>query len=474
MLAKTLIGDAWIGGDDLCNDNPSDLDTPAGRFTPVGDVEAREAIAAARAAFPAWASASPLVRAEVLDRAGALLAERAADIGQALAMEEGKTLAEAVGEVTRAAQILKFFAGEALRLTGERQASTRPGVDVEITREPLGVVGLVTPWNFPIAIPAWKAAPALAFGNTVVLKPAELTPLSAMALAQALRDAGAPPGVFNLVLGPGSVVGAALVESPEVDAISFTGSVETGRRLAARCASLGKAVQCEMGGKNPLVILADANLPAAVDNAINSAFFSTGQRCTAASRLIVEASVHDEVVERLKQGMAALRIGHALEPATQIGPVVSQAQLNGNLAAIDIARAEGAEIIGGQTLERATRGHYLRPALVVTGTRGLTLDRDEVFGPVASIVSAADFDEALAIANDTPFGLSAGICTTSLDKARAFKRGAQAGMVMVNLPTAGVDPHVPFGGRKASSFGPREQGAYARQFYTSVKTAYVG
>lgn len=474
-IARHYIAGEWRGTGDLPNLNPSDMDQPFGASASgtIADVEA--AIEAARAAFPAWSLASPQVRCDILDKAGTLILERSNELGRILSSEEGKTLPEGISEAVRAGQILKFFAGEALRLTGERVASTRPGLDVEITREPLGVVGLVTPWNFPIAIPAWKLAPALAFGNTVVIKPAELVPASAAALVAILEEAGLPRGVLNLVLGKGRLIGQAMIDSPEVSAISFTGSVPTGRAAAAACAAQGKAVQCEMGGKNPMVVLADADLDKAVAACVSGAFFATGQRCTASSRLIIERSIHDEFVAKLIAEMGKLVVGHALDSASQIGPVVNQGQFDKDLDYIAIARSEGAEVYGGELEENgATRGYFLRPALAVATSPEMTINREEVFGPVASTIIADDYDHALALANDTEFGLSAGICTTSLAKSRHFLRHAEAGMVMVNLPTAGVDLHVPFGGRKASSFGPREQGSYARHFYTTVKTGYIG
>lgn len=470
----------WIGGREIVgtaakpNINPSDLSDIIGDYAQADIAQVEEAIAAARGAFPAWSRTTPQQRFDLLDRAGTLILERRQQLGELLSREEGKTLAEGIGEVVRAGQIFKFFAGEALRGAGDILPSVRSGVDVEISLEPVGVVGLITPWNFPIAIPAWKLAPALAFGNTVVIKPADLTPGCTHALVSILHEAGAPIGAVNLIMGRGSVVGNTLVESRDVDAISFTGSVPTGRSIAARCVETGKRVQCEMGGKNPLVVLDDADLDVAVNVALNGAFFSTGQRCTASSRLIVTAGIHDAFVERLSQGMLALKVGHALEAETQIGPVVDEKQLAQDLAYVAIAREEGAEVVGGERLNRATEGFFMQPALLLGTSNAMRVNREEIFGPVASVIRAESDDEALAVANDSEFGLSAGVCTTSLVRARRFRRDLEAGMVMVNLPTAGVDYHVPFGGRKGSSIGPREQGSYARQFYTIVKTAYIG
>ncbi|WP_420583652.1 aldehyde dehydrogenase family protein [Ruegeria sp.] len=472
MTKLNLIGGEWVAAQtEIENRSPANPDDLIGQFTR-GDAETvNQAVAAAAAAFPAWANASPQLRADILDRAGNAILARSAEIGRILAREEGKTLAEATGETVRAGQLFKFFGGEAVRLAGDAIASIRDGVDVEVTREPLGVVGLITPWNFPIAIPAWKAAPALAFGNTVVMKPAEQTPASAHILAEILQEAGCPAGVFNLAMGPGSVIGNALVEHPQVAAISFTGSEGVGQRIAEGCARHRKKLQMEMGGKNPMVVMADANLDVAVGACLNGAFFSTGQRCTASSRLIVEEGIHDAFVERMETAMNKLVLGDPLETETQIGPVASESQLRGNLGYVDLAREEGAEVIGGAHLDRP--GFFQAPALFVNATNDMRSSREEIFGPCASVIKASDFDHAVALANDTEFGLSSGICTTSLRHSREFKRRSEAGMVMVNLPTAGVDYHVPFGGRKGSSFGSREQGRYAVEFYTTVKTAYT-
>ncbi|MFP8778540.1 aldehyde dehydrogenase family protein [Hydrogenophaga sp. RWCD_12] len=477
-LGHNFIGGEWVAGArSVCNINPSDTRDVVGEYAQADAAQARAAVDAASAAFPAWSLSGPQQRFDVLDKAGSEILARSAELGDLLAREEGKTLPEAVGEVVRAGQIFKFFAGEALRQRGDLLASVRPGISVEVTREPLGVVSLITPWNFPIAIPAWKIAPALAFGNCVVFKPAELVPGSAWALADILSRSGLPAGVFNLVMGSGAEIGSALVDDPRVAGLSFTGSVATGRRLAAACAARGAKFQLEMGGKNPMVVLDDADLAVAVQCAVLGSFYSTGQRCTASSRLIVTAGIHDRfvhaVVERLKQ----LRVDDARHPGTDIGPVVDERQLAIDLDYIRVAKGEGARLaFGGEhraTNERGQPGHYLTPALFTETDNAMRISREEVFGPVANVIRASDFEEALTLANDTPFGLSSGLCTTSLKHASHFKRHAQAGMVMVNAPTAGVDYHVPFGGRKGSSVGSREQGAYAAEFYTTVKTAYT-
>ena len=370
--------------------------------------------------------------------------------------------------------VFKFFAGEALRIAGEKIDSIRPGVEIEITREPVGVVGVITPWNFPIAIPAWKIAPALAFGNAVVFKPAGLVPGCAWELADILARAGLPGGVFNLIMGRGSIVGEAMLNHPGIAGISFTGSVETGAHVAARCAARLAKVQLEMGGKNPLIVLDDADIPGAVNCAVQGAFYSTGQRCTASSRLIVTEGIHDRFVESTIERMNTLRVGDALDAGTDIGPVVDQSQMEKDLEYLELGRQEGATLAtGGQRLKREKEGYYLEPALFTDTAPDMRINRDEIFGPVASVIRVKSYEDALSVANDTPFGLSGGICTTSLKHASHYKKNAQVGMVMVNLPTAGVDYHVPFGGRKGSSYGSREQGRYAVEFYTTVKTAYV-
>ncbi|MDO5630206.1 MAG: aldehyde dehydrogenase family protein [Paracoccus sp. (in: a-proteobacteria)] len=473
MTHDNLINGAWVPGEQTRpNLNPSDLSDIIGHYAQGSADDAAAAARAAATAQPAWWDVGPQARADLLDRIAAMINAQATDIGTMLAREEGKTLPEAIAETRRAAQIFRFFSGEALRLTGEALASIRPGVDIEITREPVGVVGLITPWNFPAAIPAWKIAPALAYGNAVVLKPADLTPGTAHLLAQIIHAAGAPAGVFNLVMGAGSVVGQAICEAPEIAALSFTGSVPTGRRIAQSGAAQMKMLQLEMGGKNPMVVMDDADLDVAVAACLNGAFFSTGQRCTASSRLIVQDGIHDAFVDALSRQMQALRVGPALDQATQIGPVASESQLASNLSYVDLARAEGCNVIGGERLDG--NGYFQRPALLTGATNDMRVAREEIFGPCATVIRVADFDEALGVANDSDFGLSAGICTTSLRHARAFRRHARAGMVMVNLPTAGVDYHVPFGGTKGSSYGPREQGSHAAQFYTTVKTSYLG
>jgi len=475
--AKNLIAGEWVAAANAAPDvNPSNTGDVVGEFPRGSRADADRAIAAAKDAFPAWSRSSPQERHDILKRIGDEILARKDELGRILSREEGKTLPEGVGEVARAGQIFLFFSGETLRMAGEKIASVRLGVDVEVTREAVGVVGLITPWNFPIAIPSWKVAPALAYGNCVVLKPADLVPATAHALSEIIARSGIPAGVFNLVMGRGSEVGQAILEHPDVNAVSFTGSVPTGRRVAQACigSTPMKKLQLEMGGKNPLVVLDDADLKTAVDCAINGAFFSTGQRCTASSRLIVTEGIHDRFVQAITERMRSLVVDDALKTGTHIGPVVDQNQLDQDLSYIRVGQDEGATLAaGGDLLKRDAPGFYLAPALFTGVDARMRIAREEIFGPVATVTRARDYEEALEFANDTEYGLSAGICTMSLKYANHFKRNAEAGMVMVNLPTAGVDYHVPFGGRKGSSYGPREQGRYAQEFYTTVKTAYT-
>ncbi|MET0238835.1 MAG: aldehyde dehydrogenase family protein [Sphingobium sp.] len=470
-MKRNLINGVWRdGADSQANISPANIHDVIGHYARGSAADVAEAAAAARKAAVGWAEATPQVRSDLLARTARSLNDRLDAIGSVLAREEGKTLIEAKAEVARAAQIFSYFSGEALRLTGDSIASVRPNVDIAVTREPLGVVGLITPWNFPIAIPAWKIAPALAYGNTVILKPADLTPACAHILAEILVEAGCPAGVFNLVMGRGSEIGSALTDTADVDGISFTGSSAIGRGIAVRCAERLVRVQLEMGGKNPTIVMDDADLDVTVPACINSAFYSTGQRCTATSRFIVHAAIHDAFVERMCSEMQALVVGDPLDAATQMGPVVSERQLQANLGYVGLAAREGCEVIGGES--EPSNGWFQRPAMFLNANNDMRVTREEIFGPCAAVIRVADFDEAIAVANDTEFGLAAGICTTSLRHARAFQRQSSAGMVMTNLPTAGVDYHVPFGGRRASSYGTREQGQYAREFYTEVKTSY--
>jgi aldehyde dehydrogenase (NAD+) len=472
---KNYVGGAWNDSGEVSrNVNPADLSDVVGEYARGGAELVKQAVDAAHAAFAKWSQTTPQERADILERIGTELVARREELGKLLTREEGKVVADGIGEVARAGAIFKFFAGETLRTGGEKLPSIRPSVEIEMSREPVGVIGIITPWNFPIAIPAWKIAPALAYGNCVVFKPADLVPGCAWALAEIISRSGLPPGVFNLVMGRGSVVGDAICAAPGIDAVSFTGSTAVGATVRRAVTERNARVQLEMGGKNPLVVLDDADLPNAIGCAVNGAFFQTGQRCTASSRLIVTAGIHDKFVAALTERLQKLSVGPGLDPATEMGPVVSEAQLKQDQDYIRIGRDEGANLaFGGERLNRPTQGYYMAPALFTGTDAKMRINREEIFGPIATVVKVKDFDAALATANDTEYGLSSGICTRSLKYASAFKRESRTGMVMVNLPTAGVDYHVPFGGRKNSSYGPREQGAYAREFYTIVKTVYL-
>ena len=474
-MHKNLIAGQWLDGAGVReNFNPSDTNELVGLYAQASADDTRMAIEAAEQAQPLWAAKSSQQRADALDMIGTELLQRCQELGTLLAREEGKTLPEAVAEVTRAGQIFKFFAGEALRIQGEHLDSIRPGIEVDVLRQPVGVVGIIAPWNFPIAIPAWKIAPALAYGNAVVFKPADLVPGSAWALSEIINSAGLPAGTFNLVMGRGSVVGQTLVESPRVKALSFTGSSDTGRRILLSAAPRFAKLQLEMGGKNPLLVLNDADLAQAIEVAVQGSYFSTGQRCTASSRFIVEKGIYRRFCEGVQARLQTLRVGHALHADSQIGPVAEQGQFEQNLAYVEIGLSEGALLAcGGRPLMRDTQGYFMSPALFVDADAQMRIAQEEIFGPVACAIPADDYEHALQLANASPYGLSAGICTSSLKYASHFKRHMHSGMVMINTPTAGVDYHVPFGGTKESSYGSREQGRYAAEFFTTVKTVYT-
>ena len=473
VLTSIVDGQAVPGNEERPDTNPSDLGDVVAIASIGGEQVARDGVAAARRAFATWSATTPWQRAEILDRAGTEIFARADELGDLLAREEGKTYPEARGEVVRAGQIFKYFAGVALQPHGLAVDSVRPGIDVSVTREPVGVVSVITPWNFPIAIPAWKIAPALAFGNTVVFKPADLVPASAWELVDILHRAGLPPGVLNLVLGRGSQMGPVLTGDPEVSAVTFTGSISTGRSIAMSTAGTGRKLQLELGGKNPLVVTDEADLAIAVECALQGGFGSTGQRCTASSFLVVTRGIHDRFIDAMEQRMRTWRVGDAREAGIDMGPVVDQSQLATDVDYIEVAQREGAQLIRGREPEASRGGHYLAPVLAVGTAVGQRINTEEVFGPVMSVIAVDDYAEALAAANSSTMNLSAGIVTRDLAQAADFRRRSKAGMVMVNLPTAGVDFHVPFGGRGESSFGPREQGTAAVEFFTVSKTAYT-
>ncbi len=469
-----IAGDWQNGATVLDNRNPSDLSDLIGAFAQTDATQLDAALSAARHAQAEWGATGPQKRHDVLMAIGTEMMARAEEVGTLIAREEGKPLAEGKGEVFRAGQFFTYFAAEALRQLGQTADSVRPDIEIDVRREPVGVVAIISPWNFPVATPAWKIAPALAFGNAVIWKPANQTPASAVALTQIIAKQDLPKGLFNLVMGAGRTIGQALAESAQIDAISFTGSVPVGRGIAAAAIPNMTKLQMEMGSKNPMVIMDDCDLDLAVAHATNAGFGGTGQKCTAASRLIVHARIHDAFVEKLVAAAQALKVGHALESGTQIGPVVSADQLAANLAYIDTGKGEGAELLcGGTRLERTTEGYFMAPAVFAATRNDMVINREEMFAPITCVIKADSYDEALHIANDTEFGLTAGIMTRDLARASHFRRNARAGCIMVNLPTAGTDYHVPFGGRGASSYGPREQGRYAEEFYTIVKTSYI-
>lgn len=469
------IAGEWIsGGNTNENVNPSDITDIVGNFSQANKKQTEEAIDAARAAQPLWSSKPLEEKQKILHAIGDELIKRCDELGELLAREEGKVLAEGRGEVFRAGQFFQYYAAEVLRQTGENATSVRPGVSVEVTREPVGVVAVITPWNFPTAVGAWKIAPALAFGNSVVWKPANLTPASAVALTDIIHRQGLPKGTFNLVVGSGREVGNVLINSKKIDAVTFTGSVETGRTIATATAQNFVRCQLEMGSKNALVIAEDANVDIAVEATLAGSFSGTGQKCTASSRIIVMDAVHDAFLSKLLKRMETIKVGHALEKETTMGPVVDGNQLKSNLEWVEKAKKDGAKLsFGGEVLKlKKYDGYYMMPTLFSNTSNSWEINREEVFGPVASIIPAKNLEDAIAIANDTPYGLTAGIITKSLRTSVTFKQQIETGCVMINLPTAGTDYHVPFGGRKQSSYGPREQGQYAKEFYTIVKTTY--
>jgi len=471
LTLRHAVADRRIAGPEAFEQrNPADPDdlVVTGPGAAADVVEA--AAAAARAAQPALRDGGIEALSDARHRmSAALLAESSARRPRA-ARETGETTRNPRAEGVRAARTFRFFGGETLRNAGERFDSTRRGVTVEVAHEPIGVIGAITPWNFPIAIPAWKIAPALAFGNAVVWKPSELSSATASALLEIIVGAGLPEGALNMVLG-GGATGAEVALCDGIDAVSFTGSQAAGHAVRSAAANRGAGVQLEMGGVNGLIVLADADLEIAVETTINGAFFAAGQRCTATSRIIVEATVADAFAARLESRAAELRLGDPRDDKTDIGPLASMRQKSRVIEAVDRVAASGARLRFGGASSMHPHA-YFPPTLFEENGEASPLDSEEIFGPVAGLFRVADFDEALSMLNGTRFGLSAGICTRSLAKAEAFKRGARAGMCMINLPTAGVDHHAPFGGVGASNYGPREQGRAARAFYTRMKTTY--
>ncbi|MGB2534856.1 MAG: aldehyde dehydrogenase family protein [Candidatus Puniceispirillum sp.] len=474
-VQKNFIAGEWLEGDSTIeNRNPSDLGDLIGTYAQASQAQLDKAFEAAEAAQKIWANTGLEARQTALMNIGNELMERSTELGTLLSREEGKPLAEGKGEIYRAGQFFTYYAAETLRQIGDTADSVRPNIEIDVRREPVGVVAIISPWNFPTATAVWKIAPALAFGNAVIWKPANLVPASAVALADIIARQDLPKGLFNLVMGPGSSIGQALVESTAINAISFTGSVDIGKQIATSAIGNLTKVQMEMGSKNALAVMEDGDLDLAVTCALGGAFGGTGQKCTASSRLIVHEKIHDEFVEKLVSATKSMVVDHALKDGTQLGPVVSETQLNENMAYIDLAKSEGGEILcGGERVTRETEGYYMTPALVANTSNDWRINREEMFAPIACVIKAGSYDEALGLVNDTNFGLTSGIITKSLARASHFRRNARTGCVMINLATAGTDYHVPFGGRGDSSYGPREQGGYAEEFYTTVKTSYI-
>jgi aldehyde dehydrogenase (NAD+) len=455
MKGLNLIDGRWREGRGTdATFSPSDLDELVGEYAPL------------------WARFNMQARADLLRNVGDLLFSHSKEIGTLLAREEGKILAEAIGEVGRAAHVFHYYAAEVVRHPGQWYNSMRDGHNILVSYEPVGVVAAITPWNFPIAIAAWKCAGALAYGNTVVLKPSEFAPGCAVMLGQLLEKAGLPPGCFNLVMGDGRELGQTLIDG--ADAVSFTGSTPTGRMIVKMAAPSMTKVQLELGGKNPFIVLDDADLDVAVEAAAQGTWGQTGQRCTGSERIIVTKGIHDAFVERLVKRVSSFKVGHALDADSQIGPVATRPQYDKNLAFIAKARGSGAELaVGGGPVDARTRGFYLAPTLFVGTDNRMELNREETFGPIAGVIKVEDFDEAIAVARDCELALSSGIATTSLKNAERFRRESSAGLVMINAPTAGLEYHVPFGGRAPSGYGGREQGTASAEFFTEMKTTYI-
>ena len=470
-----FIAGEWTAGQaEIENRNPSDLSDLIGMYAQASSDQLEETLDQALLAQVAWAAYGIERKYNVLMAIGTEMISRAEELGTLLSREEGKPLTEGKGEVYRAGQFFTYYAAEILRQMGETADSVRDGIEIDVRREAVGVVAVISPWNFPTATAAWKIAPALAYGNAVVWKPANVTPASAVALVEIIARQDIPKGLVSLVMGAGHGIGQRLVESHKVDAISFTGSIEVGKGIASAAVQNLTRVQMEMGSKNALAVMDDADIDLAVSIALGGAFGGSGQKCTASSRLVVHQKVHDQFVDRLVAGAKTMKVGHALDEDTQIGPVVSEQQLFENMFYVDLAVKEGAErLCGGERLQMATDGYYMSPGVFVGTNNDMRINREEMFAPLACVILVDGYEEALHVVNDTKFGLTSGIVTTNLARATHFRRNAKTGCVMVNLPTAGTDYHVPFGGRRDSSYGPREQGSYAAEFYTIVKTSYI-
>ncbi|MFO0503306.1 MAG: aldehyde dehydrogenase family protein [Acidobacteriota bacterium] len=473
---RNYINGEWVDGPTFENRNPANTDELVGLFVKGTAADVDRAADAAQAAFLKWSTMPGPARGALLFKVADILEKKFDQLGEEMCREEGKTLPEAKGEVRRAINIFRYFGSEGSRLPGHLVPSERDRVHMFAIRKPIGVVGLITPWNFPIAIPAWKLAPALVCGNTVIIKPASVSPLSAWRLVEACHEAGIPPGVVNFIAGSGGTIGGALVNAKPVKAISFTGSVEIGNWVHTEGSKRHLRLQLEMGGKNPTIVLADCDFNAAVENVVNAAFFSTGQKCTATSRAIVEAPIYDKFVAALVERTKKLKVGNGMEAGIDIGPAVDEGQLETDLKYIAIGRKENGEpLCGGNRLTGGAndKGYFVEPTVFADVKEGDTLAKEEVFGPVLAIMKAADPADALRMANATEFGLSASIQTTNISRVFEFVYGCEAGLLTVNLPSAGVEYQLPFGGTKDSSFGPKEQGPAAMDFYSDYKTVYL-
>ncbi len=456
--------------------NPAKTDEVVAQFSKGTAQDIANAADAAACAFPAWSATAGPARGAILYKAADLLDRRFESLAAEMTREEGKTLPEAKGEVRRSINIFRYFAGEGARMPGFIVPSERDRVHMFAIRKPIGVAGLVTPWNFPSAIPAWKLAPALVCGNTVVLKPASAAPLSSWRIVEALHEAGIPRGVVNFVAGSGSELGSALIAAKPLKAISFTGSCQIGNWLHAEASQRRLRIQLEMGGKNPTIVLADAEFNSAVENVANAAFFSTGQKCTATGRAIVEDAIYDKFLTALIERTRKLKVGDGMQPGIDIGPLVDQNQLDTVLRYIEIGKKEvGAPKIGGNRITTGglEKGYFVEPTIFADVEESMTIAREEIFGPVLAVMRAKNFDDAMRIANNTAFGLSSSIQTTNLSRVFEYIPRAEAGLLTINLPSAGVEYQLPFGGTKDSSFGPKEQGPAAMEFYSDYKTVYL-
>jgi acyl-CoA reductase-like NAD-dependent aldehyde dehydrogenase len=473
---RNYINGGWVSGPTFENRNPANTDEVVGLFVKGSAADVDAAAAAAEAAFPAWSSMPGPNRGAFLFKVADILDRKFESIAADMTREEGKTLPEAKGEVRRAINIFRYFGGEGSRLNGLLVPSERDRVHMFAVRKAIGVVGLVTPWNFPIAIPAWKLAPALVCGNTVILKPASVSPLSAWHIVEACHEAGIPKGVVNFIAGSGGEIGKALVNAKPLKAVSFTGSCEIGAWLHGEASKRRLRIQLEMGGKNPTIVLADAEFKSAVENTVNAAFFSTGQKCTATSRVIVEDSIYDKFVDAVVERTQKLKVGNGMEAGVDIGPAIDQGQLDTDLRYIEMGKKEGAVLkCGGNRLTGGAydKGYFIEPTVFADVTESMTIAKEEIFGPVLAVMRAKDFEDAMRIANNVPFGLSASIQTTNVSRVFDFVYQMEAGLLTVNLPSAGVEYQLPFGGTKESSFGPKEQGPAALEFYSDYKTVYL-